>query len=103
MYVTWIYLGTKEATLNPLWNKMAEQGEREANKERNSMDRGSDISFLEGSINKTIFMTPVALARQTRARLIGQCCSGHVPATLTLFLVVQQFLVIDFPNDKIDL
>ena len=34
MFVILIYLGTKEATLNPLWNKMAEQGEREANKEK---------------------------------------------------------------------
>lgn len=32
MYIIWIYLGTKEATLNPLWNKTAEQGEREADK-----------------------------------------------------------------------
>lgn len=43
----------------------------------NSMGRGNDISFLEGSRNKTIFMTAVALARKTRARLMAQCSSGQ--------------------------
>jgi len=62
-----------------------EQNEREREDkegEINSMDRGCAITFLAGSKNKTIFMTPMALARHTRARLMGQCSSGPMPATL---------------------
>lgn len=47
----------------------------------NSMDREGDIRVLEGSRNKTVFTTTVALARETRARLMAQCSSGQVPAS----------------------